>query len=161
MGKVKVIFGSTTGNTESAAQQIAAALGTEAVNIASATAADFDADLLVLGSSTWGVGDLQDDWAAGIARLEKADLKGRKVAVFGEGDQDGFSDTYCDAMGILAEKAVSRGAELIGQTSAAGYRFSGSSAVKDGQFCGLALDDNNEPDKTSGRIAAWVELLKK
>ena len=27
-------------------------------------------------------------------------------------------------------------------------------------FCGLALDDNNESEKTSSRIGAWVEKLK-
>ena len=60
MANVKVIFGSTTGATESAAAEIAAAFGVQAINIANATAADFQADLLILGSSTWGVGELQD-----------------------------------------------------------------------------------------------------
>jgi len=66
MSKISVIFGSTTGNTEAAAQQIAAALGGSAVNVNDATADDFAADLVVLGTSTWGVGDLQDDWAAQV-----------------------------------------------------------------------------------------------
>ena len=74
MANVKVIFGSTTGATESAAAEIAAAFGVQAINIANATAADFQADLLILGSSTWCVGELQDDWAAKIGLLEQADL---------------------------------------------------------------------------------------
>lgn len=160
MEKVKVIYGSTTGCTESAARQIASAFGTTAANIAGATAADFDAELLILGSSTWGIGDLQDDWMVNIALLENANLKGKKVAVFGCGDQAGFGDTFCDAMGILARKAEAAGAILVGQTSAAGYSHSSSIADRGGTFCGLALDENNEPDKTSGRIAAWIEQLK-
>ena len=60
MEKVKVIFGSTTGNTANAARQIAAAFGVKPVNIANAGPADFDAGLLILGSSTWGVGELQE-----------------------------------------------------------------------------------------------------
>ena len=116
MANVKIIFGSTTGATESAAAEIAAAFGVTAVNIANASAEDFKADLLILGSSTWGLGELQDDWAAKIGLLEQADLKGKLVAVFGLGDQNGFADTYCGAMGILAQKAKARGALLIGQT---------------------------------------------
>jgi sulfite reductase alpha subunit-like flavoprotein len=87
MANVKVIFGSTTGATESAAAEIAAAFGVQAINVANATADDFKADLLILGSSTWGLGELQDDWAAKIGLLEQADLKGKLVAVFGLGDQ--------------------------------------------------------------------------
>ena len=50
--------------TEAVAAKIANELGAQAFNINAADAAAFDAELLVLGSSTWGVGDLQDDWAA-------------------------------------------------------------------------------------------------
>jgi len=160
MDKVKVIYGSTTGNTETAARQIAAAFGTDAVNITNVKPEDLQADLLILGSSTWGLGELQDDWAAGIAFLENADLKGRKVAVFGMGDQNGFSDTFVDAIGILAGKAKAAGAEIVGGTSAEGYAHTSSIAEADGRFCGLALDDSNEPEKTSGRIDAWIEQLK-
>ena len=160
MANVKVIFGSTTGATESAAAEIAAAFGVQAINVANATADDFKADLLILGSSTWGLGELQDDWAAKIGLLENADLNGKLVAVFGLGDQSGFADTYCDAMGILAKTAKGRGANLIGQTSAEGYGHSSSAVAEDGMFCGLALDDNNESEKTSSRIGAWVENLK-
>ena len=160
MGKVNVIYGSTTGNTESAAKQIAVALGAKLISVTDLAAADFQADLLILGCSTWGLGELQDDWAARFSLLENADLTGKKVAVFGTGDQSGFSDTYCDALGILAEKAVKCGATLVGKTSSDGYAHTGSRAENDGHFCGLALDDNNEPDKTGARIAAWVEQLK-
>lgn len=155
MDKVKVIFGSTTGSTESAAE-----FGVEPINIANASAKDFDAALLILGSSTWGVGELQDDWAVNLAMLDAADLKGKKVAVFGMGDQNCFCDTYCDAIGILAQKAEERGAKIVGQTSAAGYAHSSSAADQGGTFCGLALDDGNEPEKTAERIGDWINLLK-
>ena len=72
MANVKVIFGSTTGATESAAAEIAAAFGVQAINVANATADDFKADLLILGSSTWGLGELQDDWVVKIGLLENA-----------------------------------------------------------------------------------------
>lgn len=34
------------------------------------------------------------------------------------------------------------------------------SLLDDGKFCGLPLDEDNEDDKTEGRIKAWVEQLK-
>ncbi|UKI31169.1 MAG: flavodoxin domain-containing protein [Lentisphaeria bacterium] len=102
---ITVIYGSSTGNTEHAAQLIAGKLGGRAVNIRNASAADFQADLLILGTSTWGCGELQDDWMNGVALLNSADLSGRKVALFGLGDAVGFGDTYLNAMGELAEKS--------------------------------------------------------
>lgn len=161
MAEVKVIFGSTTGNTEAAANAIASAFSVRAINIADATKEDFKADLLLLGSSTWGIGELQDEWMSGIPLLEKADLTGRRVGVFGTGDQEGFADSFCDAVGILAKTAAARGAEIIGKTSSAGYTHCCSAAVEGDLFCGLALDDNNQPELSPDRISAWVEQVKK
>lgn len=162
MANVKVIYGSTTGETENVARRIAAAFGTEPVNVANAATADFNsADLLILGSSTWGFGELQDDWINGADMLDAAKLSGKKVALFGLGDQNGFSDTFCDAIGILADKARARGAEIIGETSTDGYSHSNSAAEADGKFCGLALDQQNDSERTSDRVNAWIDGLKK
>lgn len=160
MANINILYGSTTGATESAAQQLAALLGAEAKPIAAATADDFAADLVILGSSTWGYGELQDDWSAGIALLDAVDLTGRKVAVFGTGDSVGFADTFVNAIGILADKAVERGATLVGQVPVVGYSAVESLAVRDGNFVGLALDDTNESDQTPDRIAAWAKTLQ-
>ncbi len=160
MDKVKVIFGSTSGNTKRAAQQIAAAFGVEPIDVANATSVDFEAELLILGSSTWGLGELQDDWYAGLEKLAAADLAGRKVAVFGLGDQNGFGDTFCDAMGIIMQKALERGATPVGDTPVDGSSHTGSAAEANGSFCGLALDDDNEPGKSAGRITAWCKQLQ-
>ena len=135
----KVIFGSTTGMTEAVAGKIAQALGCEAVNVNAADAAAFDADLLVLGSSTWGVGDLQDDWMAKLDAV-KGYFAGKKVAVFGLGDSIGFADSFCVAAETLATTAKDAGATLVGDV--------------------LKLDDTNEADQTDGKIAAWVETIK-
>ena len=160
MAKVKVVYGSTTGATEAVAQTIAAGLDAELINVAGAGADAFDADVVIIGCSTWGLGELQDDWMDKISLLDKVDLTGKKAAVFGTGDQEGFGDTFVDAIGILADKLAGRGATIIGATSTAGYNYTGSAADKGGEFCGLAIDDTNEADLTAGRVAAWVEKLK-
>jgi flavodoxin I len=72
-----------------------------------------------MGSSTWGLGDLQDDWLP-YESLSGMDLTGRKAAVFGTGDQRGFSDTYVDALATLAEALEKAGATLIGAWPAEG-----------------------------------------
>lgn len=118
------------------------------------------ADLVVLGTSTWGVGDLQDDWAAQLSKLQAADLSGRKVALFGEGDQAGFGDSFVSGMGALAEEAEKKGATLVGQWSAEGYTHTASAAQRGDKFVGLALDEMNEADKTADRIAAWTAQVK-
>ncbi len=159
MADIKVIFGSSTGSTESAAHKIAAALNADCVNVAKATADDFKASILILGTSTWGVGELQDDWQSGINLLQAADLSNTTLAFFGFGDQESFGDTYLDGMGELYEASASRAAKVVGKTSVEGYNHSASRAVVDGAFCGLALDDVNEADKTDARIDAWVKQI--
>ena len=158
---ITVIYGSSTGNTEHAAQAIAGKLGGRAVNIRNASAADFQADLLILGTSTWGCGELQDDWMNGVALLETADLSGKLVAFFGLGDAVGFGDTYLNGMGELAEKAVARGAKIVGRWPSEGYMHSLSTAEEGGFFAGLALDDDNAPGETADRIDRWCEQLRR
>jgi len=160
MNTIKVVYGSTTGNTERAADLIADKIGGVCLNIADAVNDDFIADLLILGVSTWGIGELQEDWEDCISKLSKENLKGQKVALFGLGDQSGFSDTFIDGVGTLYEKASGCGAKIIGKWSVDGYDYNSSTADLGGVFAGLALDDDNEPEKTEKRISQWVEQLK-
>lgn len=158
--KTLVLFGSTMGNTEQAAQQIADALGAEVQNVAAAEITELmNYDLLVLGTSTWGAGDLQDDWAAVLPQLDAVDLTGKPVAVFGLGDQSAYTDTFVDGMADLQEKAQARGATLIGAWPVEGYTFDASRAVTGERFAGLALDADSQPELTDGRIAAWTAQI--
>ncbi|MBE2223730.1 MAG: flavodoxin [Anaerolineae bacterium] len=116
-------------------------------------------DRLIIGCPTWDIGQLQADWDKAYNQLNSLELSGKQVAIFGLGDQYGYSNSYCDAIGILAEKFVNQGAELVGFTSAAGYEFTDSVGVKDGQFLGLALDEDNESDKSPQRVLEWVWQL--
>jgi flavodoxin I len=159
MKTVKVIYGSTMGNTERAAQRIAALLGGTAVSVGQAAPADFAADLLVLGTSTWGLGDLQDDWASGLVKLDAAPLRDRTVALFGLGDQLSYATTYVDGMGALYDFVQARGARVVGRWPTDGYRHDTSKAVRDGAFVGLALDDDNDPGLAESRMAAWCAQL--
>ncbi len=159
--RVTVIYGTDGGNTRSVAEQIASQAGGKVVEISSASNSDFeDCDLLILGTPTCGYGDLQSDWGNRLGVLAEANLTGRKVALFGLGDQITYADTFADAMGVLYEELMERGVVVIGSTSTEDYDFYSSRAVRDDLFVGLVLDEDIQPDKTEERIATWVASLK-
>lgn len=156
-----VVYGSSTGTCEAIAGKLGEKLGAEVVNVADIDAATLEgADSILLGTSTWGAGELQDDWYDGVETVKGAALAGKTVAVFGCGDSDSYADTFCAAMKDLYDAAAEAGATLVGEVSTDGYTFDDSAAVVDGKFVGLALDDVNEEDKTDERIDAWLGQIK-
>lgn len=117
-------------------------------------------EYLILGVSTWNIGHLQDDWEFKFSDLEYIDLTGKKVALYGLGDQYGYPDSFVDAIEILAMKVLDCGAEPVGLTLVDdSYEFEYSRAVIDGVFMGLALDEDNQSDLTQGRTEAWVATV--
>jgi flavodoxin I len=161
MGKTIVVYGSSTGTCEAIAAKIAERIGAEAINVSDLTADVIaENDNLLIGTSTWGAGELQDDWYDGVDTLKGADLSDKVVAVFGCGDSASYSDTFCGAMKELYDAAKAGGATVVGEVDIDGYTFDDSDAVVDNKFVGLALDDINEDDKTDSRIDAWIEQIK-
>lgn len=118
-----------------------------------------DYDYLIIGCPTWNVGQLQEDWDAAYSHLDDLDLAGKKIAIFGLGDQYDYPDNFCDAIGILGRKFRGQGAALVGFTSTDGYEFSYSLGVEDSLFMGLALDEMNESERTPERVIDWVWQL--
>lgn len=158
---VTVVYGSESGTTEKIARRIAGPLAARLVSVGRASPADFEGcDLLVLGAPTYGLGDLSSDWEIGIDRLRAANLDGKRVALFGTGDQMTYPDSFVDAMGTLYDEVTARGARVVGETGTDGYDFIASRAVRDGRFVGLALDEDNQAGKTEARIADWLGGLK-
>lgn len=158
-----IFYGSSTGTTEDIAKQIAKALGIDPADIhdvAKAKPEDTGKyDLLLLGGSTWGYGDLQDDWDGFLPKLAKADLSDKKVGLFGCGDIESYPDTFCDTIGIIREALAPTGCQFVGEFDAAGYSVTDSKAFEDGKVLGLALDEVNESDKTKARMDAWAAAL--
>ena len=152
-----VIFGSTTGTCEAIAEKIASKLGCQSVNVQDLTIDMIAAhENLVIGTSTWGSGELQDDWYDGLKVLQGADLSGKTIALFGCGDCGSYSDTFVGGMGELYNGIKSSGAHFVGSVGTDDYSFDDSDALVDGKFIGLPLDDVNEDDKTDSRIDAWI-----
>lgn len=166
MGKrVGVIYGSTTGNTERAAELIAEQLGSQAVlhNIADLGLESIaDYDVCIFGIPTWDFGELQEDWQDIWDDFAQLDLKGKPCALFGLGDQIGYGEWFLDAMGLLYDLLQEAGAQMYGQWSIEGYKFEASKALTEDEqfFVGLALDDDCQFAESDERIASWLLQLK-
>lgn len=165
MKKTGIFYGSSTGTCEDVAGRIAVRLGVDSAdvhNVADMTAGMIeDYDVLLLGSSTWGCGDLQDDWYDALKLLQQTGLKGKTVALFGCGDSESYGYTFCDAVGVIYDGLKDSGCTFAGGGVAVDdYSFDSSSAVVDGSFVGLPIDEVNESDRTDARIEAWAEALR-
>jgi flavodoxin I len=115
---------------------------------------------LILGTSAWGIGDMHRDWEMFIDDLTEVNFEGKKVALFGLGDQKIYPESFADGMGTiycrLPDKKV-----VVGFWPTKGYEFYFSSAEKDGEFVGLAIDDDTQPELTEERVKKWAAILKK
>ena len=161
MEKVGIFYGSDGGNTKNVAEALSSELGdAEVIDVAGASKDQFASfKNLILVTPTYGAGDLQSDWEDFLGVLSEDDFAGKVVALVGLGDQDTYSDTFCDGISHIYGKAKAK-ATIIGQTSTDGYDFSDSQSVVDGKFVGLVIDEDNQDDKTSERIKNWVASIK-
>lgn len=164
MKKVGIFYGSTTGATERVAETIASCLGVaceDIYNVGTTKVDEVDKyDILLLGSSTWGCGELQDDWNDFLDKLKTKNLVGKVVAIFGCGDSVSFGGSFCDAIGIIYNELQGSGCEFVGSVDAGDYSFDSSGACVNNCFVGLPLDESNESDLTEKRINAWISGLK-
>jgi flavodoxin I len=174
MAAVGIFFGTSTGHTQEAATAIYEALGSdiaaepEDVETLKDVAAAFSShDALIVGSPTWNTD--ADDERSGTAWDQlyydkmpgmKEVLKGKKVAVFGVGDQASYGDYFCDAAGEMFDVFEGLGCKMLGAWSQEGYEHDDSKSIRGDKFCGLLLDQVNQEDLTEERAEKWWEQLK-
>lgn len=160
--KTAIFYGSSLGNTQFVAEKINVQWpNAECIPVNDLRSDDIlDYDFIILGTSTWGLGNLQDDFELFVDLLLSLDLSDKTFALFGCGDQQTYPDSFCDGMGKLYSLLFNKGWKIIGYWPVDGYDFSESEAVIDNRFVGLALDEDNEPDMTDVRVIGWVEQLK-
>ena len=164
MASIGIFYGSSTGNTEVIAEKLQIIIGTEETslhNVDSSSAEDLAKyDYIIFGTSTWGIGDMQDDMEEFAEELDKVDLKNKKVAIFGLGDQDTYPESFVDGIGALYDKLKGK-TTIVGQWPLTGYDFADSEAVRSKKFVGLPIDQDNQPELTEKRLKTWAEALKK
>ena len=165
MKKIGLFYGGATAKTAVVALKIQEAFAENEVvliPIEGATRKEFESfDNIIAGTSTWFDGELPTYWDEFLPEIESIDMTGKKVALFGLGDQERYPDKFVDGIGILAEAFTKSNAELVGFMPVSDYQFTQSRAVKEGHFLGLALDVENQSEQTEERILKWVAELKK
>lgn len=162
--QVTILYGSSTGATQNVAEMIAQNLEAEStlIDVANANISNLQsAQNIILGTSTWGEGNLQDDWESFLPQLKEVNWEGKKVALFGLGDQETYYDSFADGLGILFETLKEQGAQIIGDGQDVDeYDFGESRAVVNGKFAGLVIDEENQSDLSEQRIKEWSQALQ-
>jgi len=170
LGNIGLFYGSSTCYTEIAAEKIRDAImqisggsitvdiydiGQQALSLAN------DYEWLILGIPTWDYGELQEHWEACWPDFETVNWRGKIVALYGLGDQEGYPEWFLDALGYLWSRITTLGARSIGLWPAQGYRHTQSQALTEDQrfFVGLALDEDTEFELSDQRIEAWCRQI--
>ena len=162
--KIKLIYGSDTGNTELIAEDIKNLWDEVEVTTVDDLSSDhWNHDKLILGIPTWYDGELQSDWEDYFEEFQTIDFTNKTVAIFGLGDQLGYEEWFCDGIGILAEVILKNGGKVIGYTErddSYDLDETPKSLVDDSTFYGLCLDEDNQPHETTERLKNWIEQIK-
>jgi len=172
MNKIGIFFGTDTGSTRLVAKKIFSMLGNELAdkpkNINRTRVAELlQYDALILGTPSYGLGDLpglatgclEPNWLEFAPYLDDADLSGKRVALFGLGNQERYADRFASSMIHLYRLFYGYGADIVGHWSTEGYQFEHSHAVIDNQFVGLALDQRTQPHLTDERLKVWLAQI--
>jgi flavodoxin I len=159
--QIGIFFGSSSGKTAAIASGIQERIGPDRADLwdveASSPEDMLGYEILILGIPTWEIGRAQEDWEKFISRMEDVNLSGKKVALFGLGDQESYPQTFADAMGKLYEVLLKSECSFTGSWPVDGYVYEQSAAVKGGRFVGLVLDEDNQQELTDQRIDAWLK----
>jgi len=169
MSKIGIFVGTAGGTSMKVADALVQAFGIDEDDVINMEE-DFDDveeqlleyDVLFLGSSTWGQGDLHFSWVDPILEIEddEIDFSGKTVAFFGAGDCKKHGEHFCSALGKLHKTFTGAGANAIGYVPKDDYSYEYSLAEMGDALCGLAIDEHNEAEKTQQRIEKWVGILK-
>ncbi len=168
MNTIGIFFGTDTGTTRLMAKKMAKVLGDAASKPLNVNRINVDDmlqyDSLILGTPSYGIGDLpgvatgikSGSWEEFIPQLQGIDLTGKRIALYGLGNQDKYPDRFADSLFKLYEKLSGLGAEIIGNWPTDGYEFEHSMSVIDDKFIGLIIDQNNQALLTEERIKNWL-----
>jgi len=163
--KIGLFYGSTTCYTEIVAEKIQAIIGNDIVDLHNIKDVPLtlclDYDFLILGISTWDYGELQEDWESHWDEISQLDLSDKVIALYGMGDQIGYSEWFQDALGLLHDEISLQTIKSIGYWPNKEYEFSTSKALinNDTYFVGLALDEDNQYNLTDNRLNQWCEQI--
>ena len=171
MDKIGIFFGTDTGTTRLMAKKMAKALGDIAIKPLNVNRITVDElmkyDALILGTPTYGEGQVpgvstgvkNGSWEEFLPQFEGKDFSGKRIALYGLGNQDKYPDRFASSLHMLYETFNKLGAEIIGQWSTDGYEFDYSRSVVNDSFVGLVIDNNHQGMLTEERIKTWLSQV--
>ncbi|MFA6402469.1 MAG: flavodoxin [Salinivirgaceae bacterium] len=166
--KIAVLYGPVGGNTERIAKLIANKIGIEKIVLIPVKEANKDSlseykSLIIggstIGTHTWSHKNTSSDWDQFMPTFKTIDFTGKKVAIFGLGDQLAYTNNFVDDMRTFYNVLVENGATVIGQWPTEGYEFNESAAIVDGKFVGLPLNEDHEEELSDSRIESWLNTF--
>jgi len=167
MGKTILMYWPKAGNVETCADLIHKTYGDlEMKSIDEVTVDDLKAydqyivGCSTVGSETWDNKENSDPWPMLLKKTEDLGIADKTIALFGLGDQVRWPKHYVDGMAVLFDHFVKRGAKLIGKWPVEGYDHEESEAQDGDFFCGLALDEDHQPELSQERVEKWVKQIK-
>ena len=164
MNKTVIIYSFHTQKSKKVAEKVIEAFGKDDIDVVNAEELTKDIiekyDQFILSVPTWFDGELPNYWDEFVPDLEEMDLSKKTFAIFGLGDQKGYPENFCDAIGLLVSILEDCGAKIVGYTSTEGYTFESSKAQRGNEFIGLLIDQENQARLTKDRVSKWVEKLK-
>jgi flavodoxin I len=168
MKKIGLFYGPVSGSTERVAEKMWNLIGKDKCDLLKvrdskkedlAKYSSIIFGISTIGMETWQGETVKSGWFTFIHELTEADMTGKKVALFGLGDQIRYPDHFVDAMGDLYEILKQKGVEIVGSVDVEGYQFTDSKALVNGKFVGLPIDEDFQSDITNERIGKWVKRI--
>lgn len=170
MSKTALIFSPEGGNVNSVTDMLGELIGMDKVDIFPAKDVeegdlnDYD-QLILLGSTVgtdhWSNETIIDEWPGFYNKVKDIPFEDKKVAIVGLGNSFLYPSHFADGMAAHCEKLKNLNARVLGRVEAKGYDFTDSESLdEDGYFCGLAIDEDNEPELTKERLENWLSILK-
>jgi len=170
MSKTAILYSPQGGSVNSVANKLGELIGNDKVEtipvnkVEKGDLSNYNNLILVgstVGADHWDNEIIVDEWAPFFPKIEGINFEEKKVAIVGLGNSVLYPSHFADGMAVLHEKAIAQNAQLFGKVDSKSYDFTDSEALDDeGFFCGLALDEDNEPELTTERLESWILLLK-
>ena len=159
--RIGLMYGTTTMNSERVAELIWDKMQeTELHDIQDGVEVLEQYEHVILVAPTWDYGELQEHYIEYWDNLQNVNWTNKSVALVGLGDQVGYADLYQDSMSTIYETIKALGGKFIGFTSTDGHNFETSKAVRDGEFVGLAIDEDNQSKLTEERLNTWIQEIR-
>jgi len=170
MSKTALIYSPEGGNVNFVTNKLGELIGNDNVEIipvkevGKGDLSKYDKVILLgstVGTDHWSNETIVDEWPEFFTKNKEINFEKKKVAIVGLGNSFLYPSHFVDGMAVLYERLTKQNAKVLGKVDTEGYDFTESEAVyDDGLFCGLPIDEDNEPELTTERLEKWISILK-